>query len=274
MSIQWPLVLLGLFAGTGGSLLAYAGVAEFSGAKVKTRALAALLGVVLLVVGGLCSVFHLGHPLNFMAAVAHLGSLSGISVELIFLGLMVVCGAVYWVALRREKAQLAKVFGVIDIVLAVCLGFALGHGYMIEARANWNTWFIPLSFLFSGLLAGGALYQLMACVMEDGDTGKVPLVTAVCAVLTLVAFAGYGVHVGLGKTDVTAWWCVAFVVGAVAPLVLAVLALKRSSKALLVALLVCAAIGAVAIRATMFAAGSGFITAFGVAVQMRALMPL
>ena len=274
MSIQWPLVLLGLFAGTGGSLLAFAGVAEFSGAQAKTRKVAALVGVVLLVVGGLCSVFHLGHPLNFMAAVAHLGSLSGISVELIFLGLMVVCGIVYWIALRREQAKLAKTFGVIDVVLAVLLGFALGHGYMIEARANWNTWFIPLSFLFSGLLAGGALYQLLASVMGDGEVGKVPQITAACAVLTLLAFAGYGVHVGFGESDVTTWWCVALVAGAIAPLVLSLLAVKRSSKMLLIALLVCAAVGAVSIRATMFVAGSGFISAFGVAVQMRALMPL
>lgn len=274
MSIQWPLVLLGLFAGTGGSLLAFAGLAEFSAAKEKTRATAAVWGVALLIVGGLCSVLHLGHPLNFMAAIAHLGSLSGISVELIFLGLMVVCGAVYFIALRREKAQVAKVFGVIDIVLAVFLGFALGHGYMIEARANWNTWLIPLSFLFSGLLAGGALYQLIACVLEDGETGKVPQATAACAVLTLAAFAGYGAHVGLGEANVTAWWAAALVLGAIAPLVLTLVSLKRPSKTLLIALLVCAAIGAVAIRATMFAAGTGFITAFDVAVQMRALMPL
>lgn len=274
MSIQWPLVLLGLFAGTGGSLLAFAGLAEFSAAKVKTRATADMWGVALLIVGGLCSVLHLGHPLNFMAAIAHLGSLSGISVELIFLGLMVVCGAVHWIALRREKAQMAKAFGVIDIVLAVCLGFALGHGYMIEARANWNTLLIPLSFLFSGLLAGGALYQVIACVLADDETGKAPQATAVCAVLTLAAFAGYGAHVGFGAANVTAWWSAALVVGAIAPLAMALVSLKRPSKALLIAMLVCAAIGAVAIRATMFAAGSGFITAFDVAVQMRALMPL
>ena len=111
-------------------------------------------------------------------------------------------------------------------------------------------------------------------MLEDGETGRVPQATAACAVLTLAAFAGYGTHVGLGEANVTAWWAAALVLGAIAPLALTLVSLKRPSKTLLIALLVCAAIGAVAIRATMFAAGTGFITAFDVAVQMRALMPL
>ena len=83
MSIQWPLLVFSLLAGSGGALLAFTGVAEATGVAKKTRNAAVACALVLLVVGGCASVVHLAQPANIMAAAANVFSFSGISVELI-----------------------------------------------------------------------------------------------------------------------------------------------------------------------------------------------
>lgn len=75
--------------------------AEVKGFGVNRRFPLAVAALVLIVVGGCASVAHLGNPANIMAAAANIGSLSGISVELIFLGASAVFAAAYAVAVKR-----------------------------------------------------------------------------------------------------------------------------------------------------------------------------
>ena len=67
MAIQWPLLIFSLLAGCGGVTLASAGVAELLGVAKKTRFIAVVVALVLLIVGGCASVLHLAQPANIMA---------------------------------------------------------------------------------------------------------------------------------------------------------------------------------------------------------------
>lgn len=90
MEIQWPLVLFSLLAGTGGALAAFVGLAGLLGGTRKVRETAALCSIVLVVLGGCFSVLHLASPLHAISAVTNLLSFSGVSIELMLVGINLV----------------------------------------------------------------------------------------------------------------------------------------------------------------------------------------
>lgn len=272
MDVQIPLMLFGVLASIGSSLLAFASLAVFKAAERKGVGLAIAVSLALMVVGGICSVFHLGHPANFMAAVGHLGSLSGISLELIFLGVCVLAGLVLLVCVRRGNEGASKVFAVVSIVAALLLGFFLGHGYMVEARAGWNTMAMPLAFLFVGLVGGAFVFELIAKVPGDSDTGKlVNRCAAACAVLAFVASVVYAVQVSALAPDAVLVAALAALLGGVVPLACAVAGMRRRSAASVAVGALSACVAAFAIRIALFVAGVPFIDAFAQAIANRGL---
>lgn len=101
MAIQWPLAIFSLVGRLRRRHARVMAFAEVKGFGVNRRFPLAVAALVLIVVGGCASVAHLGNPANIMAAAANIGSLSGISVELIFLGASAVFAAAYAVAVKR-----------------------------------------------------------------------------------------------------------------------------------------------------------------------------
>ena len=93
--IQWPLVLFSMLAGCGGCCFAFAGVAGALGESTTVTLWATGISLVLVVVGAVCSMMHLATPRHAFAAVTHLLSFSGISVELIMLGVVSALMAAY-----------------------------------------------------------------------------------------------------------------------------------------------------------------------------------
>lgn len=87
--IQWPLVLFSMLAGCGGCAFAFASIANAMGESTSVTLFVTVVAFVLVIVGAICSMMHLATPKHAFAAVTHLLSFSGISVELIMLG--VVC---------------------------------------------------------------------------------------------------------------------------------------------------------------------------------------
>lgn len=96
--IQWPLVLFSMLAGCGGCCFAFAGVAGALGESTTVTLWATGISLVLVVVGAVCSMMHLATPRHAFAAVTHLLSFSGISVELIMLGVVSALMAAYGAA--------------------------------------------------------------------------------------------------------------------------------------------------------------------------------
>ena len=103
MEIQWPLVLFSLIAGTGGSLFAFVALSELLGGKEKTRFAATVTSLVLIVAGGCLSMLHLASPQNAFAALTNIFSFSGISIELMLLGLTFVVALAYAIVVKRLR---------------------------------------------------------------------------------------------------------------------------------------------------------------------------
>ena len=121
--------------------------------RLSDRVLLALVLVIAL--GFLASLFHLGSPFSAYRAVTNLGS-SWLSREILFGVIFAVLATVYtfmqWrkigsVGLRNVIAWLAAIDG---LVLVYCMA----RVYMLEAQPAWNTWATPVSFYATTFLLG------------------------------------------------------------------------------------------------------------------------
>lgn len=270
--IQWPLVIFSLFAGTGGTLACSVGVAQLMGRAKQARFVGAIVALALLVVGGLASVAHLTLPLHAFYAVTNLGSFSGISVELMLLAIAFVVVLVYAILLKRaEKSEGAlKTFAVLSIVAGLALAFFCGHGYVIEARAGWDTNLLPFAYLGSVLPAGVMLYLALAAKLgADAEELRSFNAYAIVAVaVSIVACAAYLVFLGadMMARNVAASWVAVVVFGIVGEIAVLVALLRAKAAnavfALAVAGVVLALICGIGIRVEMWVASDAFFDAF------------
>lgn len=279
MSIQWPLAIFTLLAGTGAGTMVFAGLGEILNIGAKTRRLAGWISVILIVVGGIASVFHLGNPANFMSAVVNLGSFSGISVELIMLAIATVVMVIYALVAKEEGSGAGKAMGVIALVVGLIFAFVLGSSYQLGARPAWDNVFLTISYFGSGLSMGGFVYlTLLAIKKEDAaDIKKNALFVLIVAAIGILAFLVYGVMVGEAAMveNGALFWVGVVVIGGIAPLV-AGFAVWRDGKknSFIYAGLVGAVVGGIALRALMWVLGNPAIhNLFEVASQNRGLYP-
>jgi anaerobic dimethyl sulfoxide reductase subunit C (anchor subunit) len=278
MSIQWPLVIFTLLAGCGAGTLVFLGLAELLNVGKKVKAIAAWVAVVLFVIGGIASVLHLGKPANFMAAVGNLGSLSGISIELILLGLGVVVAVIYALVARNNSGAV-KAVSVIALIVGLVFAWALGSSYVIGSRAAWDSQVLPFAYLGSGLAMGGFLYLAFLVAKKEDSEGikKVALFVLLASAIELIAFLAFGLAAGdvVIADNAILFWGAAVVVGAVLPLIAAIVIWRNTKSASLVYIgLVTALVGGVALRALMWLAGSpAIVNLFDVASQNRGLYP-
>lgn len=278
MAIEWSLVLFSLLAGCGGGALVFIGIAEILGIGEKPRFTVGLIATILIIVGGFCSVLHLQQPGRIMWAAQNVFSFSGISVELIFVGLCVVFAIIYIILAKRGSAAGArKAIGIIAALCGLLLAYFTGHGYVIEARANWNTALLPLAYCGTALAAGGFLYLLIAALqkVDEAEFKKMALwgviAAAICA-LTLVAYVAKIGFAEAGQNGLLLWGGI-MVCGVVATIVTAVLAyVKPASGAAASGLgLAVALIGGLALRALMWIVGTGFYSFFEIAQSTRVI---
>lgn len=261
MDIQWPLVVFSLLAGCGGATIAFIGISEILGVGKKARIPAAILAIVLLIIGGCASVLHLGQPANIMAAAANVFSFSGISVELIALGMNVVVAVVYLLLARGGSESGAKIVAIVGIVTGLAMTFFVGNGYVMESQPNWNNITLPLAYLGSGLSCGATLFAALAGNDEKAQAKLRNLVLGSIAI-ALITFVAYAASTGFAANAMM-FWVGAVLVGCVGPAACVWFSKKRYQA--LWAAFACAFIGGICLRATMWMLGTGFLSLFATA---------
>lgn len=270
--IQWPLVLFSMLAGCGGCCFAFAGVAGALGESTTVTLWATGISLVLVVVGAVCSMMHLATPRHAFAAVTHLLSFSGISVELIMLGVVSALMVAYGAACLWFDNELVRlVLGMAGALAGVVLAFVTGHGYLISSKPTWNTKKLPLAYTGTALVAGGFLYAVVSVATGGVWAMELPvkLLLAVCAVFSAVTVAAYLGHLGMqtAKKNPTLFWVGIVVCGLVVPLACAAILLAPLPSMAFVAV---AAVGFVAamaggglsLRMLMWIVGAGFLFFF------------
>lgn len=269
--IQWPLVLFSMLAGCGGCCFAFAGVAGALGESTTVTLWATSVSLVLVVVGAVCSMMHLATPRHAFAAVTHLLSFSGISVELIMLGVASVLMAAYGAACLWFDNELVRlVLGMAGALAGVVLAFVTGHGYLISSKPTWNTKKLPLAYTGTALVAGGFLYAVVSVATGGVWAMELPvkLLLAACAVFSAVTVAAYLGHLGMqtAKKNPTLFWVGIVVCGLVVPLACAAILLAPLPSMAFVAVaavgFVAAMAGGLSLRMLMWIVGAGFLFFF------------
>lgn len=269
--IQWPLVLFSMLAGCGGCCFAFAGVAGALGESTTVTLWATGISLVLVVVGAVCSMMHLATPRHAFAAVTHLLSFSGISVELIMLGVVSALMVAYGAACLGFDNELVRlVLGMAGALAGVVLAFVTGHGYLISSKPTWNTKKLPLAYTGTALVAGGFLYAVVSVATGGVWAMELPvkLLLAVCAVFSAVTVAAYLGHLGMqtAKKNPTLFWVGIVVCGLVVPLACAAILLAPLPSMAFVAVaavgFVAAMAGGLSLRMLMWIVGAGFLFFF------------
>ena len=270
MAIQWPLVLFSLLAGGAGGLLAFTGLSELLGGSRTVRRRASWVALALLVVGGLASVAHLASPLHAISAVTNLLSFSGISIELMLLGLTFVVALAYAIVVKRlRNALAAKALAVVGGILGLALGYFCGHGYVIEAQPTWMHESLPLAYFGTALACGAFAYDAIAArcgTAADELSGRMPVALVVCAgiaTVTLISYVGFLGFPAAGN-EVLLWGGIVAcgMLGTVAPALVRLLAPQVPALPADVAGLLCAVAGGVSVRMLMWVCATGYLNLF------------
>ncbi|MDO4291523.1 MAG: dimethyl sulfoxide reductase anchor subunit [Eggerthellaceae bacterium] len=270
MSVQWPLLLFSVLLGTSSGMLAYLGVHEARGRRATASFLIAVLALVLLAAGGVASTFHLGHPERALHIMGNMGS--GLSRELIGVGITAVVALAYAVCVRAKYDGAARALGICALVCGVVLPVIAGSSFMMASRPVWNSFTLPLLYLGSGLGLGFTLACVIACAKgADGDerafavklafAGVAAAVAVAIVWVIWVAVAPYAdasrsvMRLAAGDMAVI-FWLGAVVVGMAAPLALGFMALRAEAKRVVAYVggaFACLLVGSVAVRVCMYA---------------------
>lgn len=185
MSIQWALLFFAVFAGMSMGLLTFIAYQEIRGGRHDITIPGLVIALVLLVVGGISSALHMGHPEQAFYVLSNIGS--GIAQELIgtVVALATILAFLYVVARRKRSA--VKPVAVVALVVGLVFPFVMGHAYLMGARPAWNTWFLPVMFVGDALAMGWCMAFALAS-MRKADADEIALARK-AAVIGIAVFA-------------------------------------------------------------------------------------
>lgn len=251
MDIQWPLAFFTLLTGTGGWLLAFTAVNEFTRKSSKSGFNPALIGLILVILGGLASVLHLTHPTRIMNALSH--PTSGIFVEAALCGIIAVCTVVYLICVKRDVKGGIKVFGVLSGVFGVLISFMAGESYMMAARLTWNTFLLPLGYLCTAIPAGALIYWALT-VGEEASSKFMATATLVGGVLAALGSAAYSAVSGAFSIAI-GFALGSILLAGIVPIIAGIVGRKKADLTIIGLALACAVVGALLYRVMMWVVG-------------------
>jgi DMSO reductase anchor subunit len=271
MSIEWALVFFTLFAGLAVGTFAGVAVTEWRGTASQVRLPGAILTLAALVISGISSVLHLGHPERIFGALGH--PTSGIFLEVLFMGLFGLLVVFYLMALQRKASDASrKLLATLGVIPAALLAFAVGYTYVMPSRPAWNTMILPLLYMTSAAVMGCFSIAVLLSRAKDAVTAnslsKITMVfLGIQAVLT-VAYIGHLTRAPYADVTRSAarvlggdlgllFWAGLVLIGLLAPMLIMIRAKKSGEIIGASTGLLCVFIAGIAFRAMMFSLGSG-----------------
>ncbi len=195
---EWPLVLFTLAIQCAAGLVLATTlldrVSDVNGASLRP------LGIVifpLAAVGLSASVFHLGRPLVAWKSLLNLGQ-SRLSLEVLITLLFVGAALLYSHAWWAQRTEYRTTIGVVTSFLAIAAIASSASVYMIPTQPAWDSGWIPLSFLGTMLVAGGAIAAASLPYKEAGAWRGYLLVYASAGGAMLLA-AGIWMYAALSR---------------------------------------------------------------------------
>lgn len=285
MELQWPLIIFTTLVTWSAGLFGTQALLATRGEAAKAQMTAWVVSAVLLGIGGVAVFFHLEHWERIFNGFGHITS--GITQELIAIVMLALVAIAYLVAMRKSSdgSTVPAWLGWVSVIVSVVFVLVVAHSYLMATRPAWDT-VLWVLYMLGNALAFGPLTMavIMASVGDDLTPVAMPaIVGAAAAVVASVAFGSFlsmagssFVEIGYyfdptqpsaGMVDASSMlansiplvWGGAVAVGAVVPMVCALLARRKGDPAswkiggsIAVA---CVLVGAVCMRVAFYSAG-------------------
>ncbi|GAA0349696.1 dimethyl sulfoxide reductase anchor subunit [Morganella psychrotolerans] len=154
---------------------------------------------VLMGIGFLLSMMHMGTPMRAFNAFNRLGS-SSLSNEIAAGSVFFAAGGFYWLlaVLNKMPAALGKLWLVVVMILAVVFIYAIPQVYQIATVPTWNTPYTTIHFVLTALL-GGPLLAALLLRMAGFDLRCIswlPVVSIIALVASVIAVTAQGFDLG------------------------------------------------------------------------------
>lgn len=154
---------------------------------------------VLMGIGFLLSMMHMGTPMRAFNAFNRLGS-SSLSNEIAAGSVFFAAGGFYWLlaVLNKMPAALGKIWLVVVMILAVVFIYAIPQVYQIATVPTWNTPYTTIHFVLTALL-GGPLLAALLLRMAGFDLRCIswlPVVSIIALVVSVIAVTAQGFDLG------------------------------------------------------------------------------
>lgn len=154
---------------------------------------------VLMGIGFLLSMMHMGTPMRAFNAFNRLGS-SSLSNEIAAGSVFFAAGGFYWLlaVLNKMPAALGKLWLVVVMILAAVFIYAIPQVYQIATVPTWNTPYTTIHFVLTALL-GGPLLAALLLRMAGFDLrciSRLPVVSIIALVVSVIAVTAQGFDLG------------------------------------------------------------------------------
>lgn len=191
MFSEMPLLIYTVLGGLAAGV--YAGLALYPQARSERRPwLVPVVALVLLAIGGIALLFHLGHFERMLLAFRNIQA--GITQEgyiTAILGIIIVIDLIYTLVKKAGLRSLDIIGGIAGVLFMIITANAYFSIITIAALHSWITFFL---FLASDLAMG---FALVVVFIENGEVKvKANKVAAILACVAVVAILAEGLHYG------------------------------------------------------------------------------
>ena len=195
MELQWPLIIFTTLLAWGCGVFSAQGALALKGEGKEIQLPALIASVVLLAVSGVAVFFHLQHWERIFNGFGHITS--GITLEFIGCVVFFVVLVVYFLMMRRAEDGMApKWCGVLAIIMGVAMPAITGDSYLMEAIPVWDTFLLPVYYVFNAVFFGGLSVLVIAALTKCDDVNDTAIWLAIGGgVATAVALIAYAVFI-------------------------------------------------------------------------------
>ena len=274
MGNEFALVFFSSFVDLGTGLFIALCINEWFNVNENIKMRGAIATLIILALGGISSIMHLGHPERIFGALGH--PTSGIFIESSMIALTGICVLAYIYALSRNASkQSLKTITLIGAIPAFILAFAVGDSYVMQSRPAWDTLTIPFVYLASAGLMGSLAYATLLVNPSEALVSKMKRIVqifiliqamTIVAYLIAISVAPYADSTRSATTVISGnlammFWIGIVIIGLGVPLWLVSIKEKKSSVVNLSSApfalgLICSFAGAAVYRVVMFNLGT------------------
>ena len=188
---EWPLVIFTVFGQCVVGALIVCGLTWFTekDEAVKARIVRSMFFLwVVMGIGFMASVLHLGSPLRAFNSLNRIGA-SGLSNEIAAGSVFFAVGGFWWLISVTGKMppSLGKVWMIVSQILGVVFVWAMTRVYQIETVPTWYTSYTTLAFFLTAALGGPLLAALLLRAAGAPFKGTVFASVSVLALVASVA---------------------------------------------------------------------------------------